>query len=89
MMKRPTRILIAGIVVEALLAGIGIWLLTQIANGSLTPTTSVAETRATIFTVLGGNRGCPCRRQQPCADARPPVRAHAELYAAVRHGPDQ
>jgi hypothetical protein len=57
MMKRPTRILIAGIVVEALLAGIGIWLLTQIANGSLTPTTSVAETRATIFTVLGGAMG--------------------------------
>jgi hypothetical protein len=57
MMKKSTRVLIAGLVVEALLAGIGIWLLTQLASGSLTPTTSIAETRATIFTVLGGAMG--------------------------------
>lgn len=35
-------------------AVIGVWLLARIANGSLITTTSVAEERATILTLLGG-----------------------------------
>ncbi len=56
-MKKSNRILVAGIIVESLLAAIGLTLLMAMATGDLIPATSAAETRATIFTVLGGAMG--------------------------------
>ena len=56
-MKQSNRILFAGLCTEALSAGIGAWLLIQMANGSLTTSTSLAETRTTIFSVLGSAMG--------------------------------
>lgn len=56
-MKKSTRILITGVLIETLLAGIGFWLLLQLASGAMTPTTSVAEARSTILSVLGSAMG--------------------------------
>jgi hypothetical protein len=56
-MKKSVRILVVGIAIEALLAGIASWLLTQMAKGNLVPTTSAADARATIFAVFGGAMG--------------------------------
>lgn len=56
-MKPSKRILIAGVVIQLLLAGIGYFLLAQLASGYLKPTNTVAETAATVTSTLGGLMG--------------------------------
>jgi hypothetical protein len=56
-MKPSNRILILGILIEAGLFGLGAYLLMRLSNGSLRPTTSIAETTSTITTTLGGAMG--------------------------------
>ncbi|HAH10086.1 MAG TPA: hypothetical protein DCL48_08300, partial [Alphaproteobacteria bacterium] len=56
-MKRSTRILIAGVVIELLLFGIGYYLLEQMRTGALTPSGSAAEAASTITTIIGGAMG--------------------------------
>jgi hypothetical protein len=52
-MKRSTRVLLAGVVLEALLGGIGWYLIDELANGNLTASTSQSETVSTITTIIG------------------------------------
>jgi hypothetical protein len=52
-MKPSIRLLVAGIVIECLLAGIGAFLLNQLTTGQMHPTHSVPETASVITTTLG------------------------------------
>lgn len=52
-MKRSTRILIAGVVIELMLAGIAFYLLRQIETGALTPATSASDAVSTITSTIG------------------------------------
>lgn len=52
-MKRSSRILIVGVILELFIAAIGIWLMMQMQSGQLTPSTTAADATATIFSVLG------------------------------------
>lgn len=52
-MKPSNRILIVGILLEAMLFALGGYLLMQISSGGMTTTTSPAEAITTITTVLG------------------------------------
>jgi cytosine/uracil/thiamine/allantoin permease len=52
-MKQSIRILVAGIIIECLLASIGALLLNQLATGKMRPTNSVAETASVITSTLG------------------------------------
>jgi hypothetical protein len=60
-MKRSTRILLAGLVIEFCLVGIGAFLINQLQTGAMRPTTSVAEAvteiTSTLGTVIGGLAG--------------------------------
>jgi cytosine/uracil/thiamine/allantoin permease len=52
-MKRSSRILIVGVILELFIAAIGAWLVMQMQSGQLTLTTSAADAAATIFSALG------------------------------------
>jgi hypothetical protein len=56
-MKRSTRILIGGLVIELLLAGIAAWLFYSLKTGAIQPTNSAAETGSVIGSTLGGAMG--------------------------------
>ena len=56
-MKPSQRILIVGVIIELLLAGLAGFLLMQLSSGAMRPATSLAEAKATITTVLGGVMG--------------------------------
>jgi hypothetical protein len=56
-MKPSTRLLVGGIVIECLLAGIGAFLLNQLATGQMRPTNSVAETASVVTSTLGTAMG--------------------------------
>jgi hypothetical protein len=52
-MKRSSRILLVGLVLEMLLVGIGAWLINQLKIGAMQPTNSVEETVSVITSTLG------------------------------------
>jgi hypothetical protein len=52
-MKPSRRILLLGIFLELMLAGLGWYLLTQIATGGMKTVTSAAEASQTIGSVIG------------------------------------
>lgn len=52
-MKRSSRLLLAGVVIEVLLAWLAVWLLSSIANGSLQTSVPPQEASATITSTLG------------------------------------
>lgn len=56
-MKPSTRILLVGLVIQAVLGGIAWYLLDAMAKGDLTPSGSVEEATTTILTVMGGAMG--------------------------------
>jgi hypothetical protein len=56
-MKPSNRILLVGVVVEAMLAALGIYLVMQISSGGMSTSVSPAEAKATITTVLGSAMG--------------------------------
>lgn len=52
-MKRSSRLLIALVVIELLLAGIAMWLLSGIKSGSMNTSVPAAEAVATITSTIG------------------------------------
>lgn len=56
-MKRSVRILLVGAVLEALLFGIGAWLINQLKIGAMQPTNSAEETISVITSTLGSAMG--------------------------------
>ena len=52
-MKPSSRVLLAGLIIELLLAGIGAYLIMQLKGGAITASTNVAGATATITSVLG------------------------------------
>lgn len=60
-MKRSTRILLTGLVMELFLFGIGAFLINQLKTGAMRPTNSMEETitgiTSTLGTVIGGLAG--------------------------------
>ena len=56
-MKPSSRVLIAGLIIELLLAGIGAYLILQLKSGAMTASTNVADATATITMVLGTAMG--------------------------------
>jgi hypothetical protein len=60
-MKRSTRILLAGLVIELFLFGIGAFLINQLKTGAMRPATSMEEAitgiTSTLGTVIGGLAG--------------------------------
>jgi hypothetical protein len=56
-MKRSVRVLIAGLLIEGLLAGIAWWLISGLQRGDFQAANSPAETISTITTVIGGAMG--------------------------------
>jgi hypothetical protein len=52
-MKPSTRILLAGVAIEAMLAALGMYLVMQISSGAMATSVSPAEAKATITSVLG------------------------------------
>lgn len=56
-MKPSIRILLVGIIIEFLLAGIGAFLLNQLATGQMRPANSLEETTSVLTTTLGGAMG--------------------------------
>jgi hypothetical protein len=56
-MKRSTRILIGGLVIEFLLAGIAFWLFYSLKTGTIQPTNSAAEAGSVIGSTMGGAMG--------------------------------
>jgi hypothetical protein len=56
-MKPSTRILLAGIAIEAMLAALGMYLVLQISSGAMATSVSPAEAKAAITSVLGAVMG--------------------------------
>lgn len=56
-MKKSSRVLLLAIVFELLIVAIGAWLLIGLASGDLRPSTTAADARTTVLSVLGGVMG--------------------------------
>lgn len=56
-MKKSSRLLIALVAIEAVLFGIGAWLIDGLNSGALQPANNEQETAQTIFSVLGSAMG--------------------------------
>lgn len=56
-MKRSSRLLIALVVIELLLGGIAMWLLSGISSGSMNTGVPPAEAAATITSTIGAAMG--------------------------------
>ena len=56
-MKRSSRVLLAGVVIELLLAGIAIWLVSGISDGTMSTTVSPQEATTTVTSTIGGVMG--------------------------------
>ena len=56
-MKRSTRVVLVGIILEVLLGGIAWLLLSKLDSGDLHAANSVAETTSTITTIIGAAMG--------------------------------
>lgn len=56
-MKRSNRLLIALVVIELLLAGIAMWLLSGISSGSMNTSVPPAEAATTITSTIGAIMG--------------------------------